>query len=71
MKVSVLSDVCQGHGRCYVNSPELFRDDEFGHSVVTQEVLSTPEHLRAAESAKRICPEGAITIDWEGEGPGK
>ena len=34
MKVHVIDEKCQGHGRCYSLSPELFESDDYGNSVV-------------------------------------
>ena len=34
MKVQVITEKCQGHGRCYSLAPELFDSDDYGNSVV-------------------------------------
>ncbi len=34
MKVRVISEKCQGHGRCYSLAPELFDSDDYGNSVI-------------------------------------
>jgi ferredoxin len=62
MKVVVDRDLCQGHGVCESEAPELF-------SVSKQGVLSIldekpPEDLRArVEQAVRFCPTGALRIE--------
>ena len=34
MRVTVVSDKCQGHNRCFALAPELFDVDEYGTAVV-------------------------------------
>jgi ferredoxin len=59
--VRVDADLCVGHGRCYVLAPDVFGTDEFGHSIVLEEVID--ESLRGqAQIGADNCPEQAITI---------
>jgi ferredoxin len=63
MRVILDNDKCQGHGRCYGLSPELFDTDDEGYAVlkVTGDV---PAHLEEdARIAADNCPEYAITIE--------
>ena len=63
MRIVYDRDKCQGHGRCYALSPELFESDDEGYSVllVTGEV---PEGQQdAARLAADNCPEYAIAIE--------
>ena len=61
MKVRIDPDMCNGHGRCYSLTPELFDSDDRGHGVVILE--ESPEELRGkAELAIQNCPEKAISV---------
>ena len=63
MRIHLDNEPCQGHGRCYALSPELFDSDDEGYSVllVTGDV---PAELQdAARLAADNCPEFAITIE--------
>ena len=68
MKVSVDPKKCQGHGRCMMFDGDLFDCDELGYAVVRGDG-QVPESAReAAWLAEANCPEGAITLDKQGEG---
>jgi ferredoxin len=63
VKVRVINDKCQGHGRCYSLAPELFESDDFGNSVVLADG-DVPAGLEdAARLAELNCPEQAVVID--------
>lgn len=52
---------CQGHARCVVAAPDVFKLDEWGHSYVESETF--PVALLAdAKNAAANCPENAIEI---------
>ena len=53
---------CEGHGRCYVLSPEVFAADEEGNGEVLVSELNSAPLIVAARLAARNCPEGAITL---------
>ena len=59
MKVSIETDVCQGHGQCVMACPEVFDFDEQGFSVLKTEDVPA-EHEDAVARAERSCPERAI-----------
>ena len=62
MKVVVDFDVCQGHGVCEAEAPEVFQVDEDGNLTVLLE--SPPESMRSQlEDAEKYCPQLAITIE--------
>ena len=62
MKVRVDSEICVGHGRCYVLAPELFGEDERGHCVVKHG--DVPAGLEEkARLGEENCPEGAICVE--------
>ena len=62
IRVSIDSTVCEGHGRCYVLSPEVFVADDEGNGEVLVSELSSAPLILAARLAARNCPEGAITL---------
>jgi ferredoxin len=66
MKVSLNSALCQGHGRCYEIAPQIFTDDEAGHSVLERPDVDGDLAEVAAEAA-RACPELAITLQGESQ----
>lgn len=61
MKIKVLEDKCQGHGRCYAIAPQIFEEDDSGYVVPGEfDVPSGMEEV--AERAARTCPERALEI---------
>ena len=62
MRVVIDEEVCAGHGRCYVQSPELFTDDDRGYGQVIGDGTLTADSRTAAERAVGGCPEHAISI---------
>lgn len=62
MKLSIDSDLCVGHGRCYALHPELFSADDFGYGqVLSGEVEG--EALASARHAAAECPERAVGLE--------
>ena len=60
MKVVVDLDLCQGHGVCAGEAPEVFAVDPAESRVVLLDE-SQPEALRArVEAAVRYCPTRAL-----------
>ncbi len=62
MRVVVDAAACTGHGRCYVLVPELFEDDEWGHSSARGDGEITDAQRAQAERAIAACPERAISL---------
>ena len=63
MRISVNSELCNGHGRCYTVSPDVYAPDDDGYCADrdrSREVL--PRREAQALAGARACPEGAITI---------
>ncbi|MBM7365881.1 ferredoxin [Gordonia hydrophobica] len=60
MRVVVDLDLCQGHGMCEVEAPDVF---EAGRDAVTI-LNSTPDESQRAEveAAVRYCPTQALKI---------
>ena len=63
MKVKLDLEKCQGHGRCYALSPDLFDSDDYGQAVLLVDGDVPPELEGAARLAADNCPEYAITIE--------
>ena len=62
IKVILDSETCQGHGRCYSLSPQIFDCDDEGRSVLLLAEPTSAEDIAAARLAAASCPERAITI---------
>lgn len=61
MKISIDSELCQGHNRCFALAPELVDVDDYGEAFVLNDG-EVPDEL--ADKAKLIidnCPEFAIS----------
>ena len=61
MKVRVDREKCQGHNRCYMECPEVYKVDDEGYAYVSNGEV--PPNLR--EKARRgaeACPENAISV---------
>ena len=61
MRVSVDSEVCTGHGRCYVLAPDVFAADDYGHCVVMHAEVDDDLVVQARAGADN-CPERAISL---------
>ena len=62
MKIIIDWDLCQGHGNCTGDAPEVFRIDDDGKLELLME--EPPEELRPKlELAVRYCPTQAIRFD--------
>lgn len=69
MKVRIDFDLCQGHGACAEEAPEVFAVDEKSSKVVV--LAETPaEMLRAkVRAAVRYCPTSAIALVEDSSAP--
>jgi ferredoxin len=65
VKVSINSQLCQGHGRCYDLAPGLFGDDDEGYGQVLGDGVVPPVEEQAARLAVANCPERAIELTEE------
>ncbi|MEK9839010.1 MAG: ferredoxin [Ilumatobacter sp.] len=63
MRVTVDSDKCQGHNRCFALAPELFDVDEYGTAVVIGDGTVAADLEDKARLAVANCPEFAIGIE--------
>ncbi len=61
MKIRIDMDLCQGHGACAVEAPEVFALDGDGRVVLRDE--NPDESLRAAvRNAVKYCPTRALRL---------
>lgn len=64
MKVTVDRDLCQGHGVCESEAPEVFSVSKAGELTIVEP--SPPESMRAAVAqAVAFCPTSALRIEGE------
>jgi ferredoxin len=61
MKLVIDTNLCSGHGRCYVLAPELFKDDDSGYGQVRTDSVD-PALIDKARLAVASCPERAISL---------
>jgi sterol 14-demethylase len=62
LKIVVDRDLCQGHGVCESEAPEVFSVSKEGELTVLQP--SPPPHLRPlVEQAITFCPTQALKIE--------
>lgn len=65
-RVIVDKDLCQGHGVCHLEAPEIFEVRDQGQVYDTVYVLAEepdPELYEKARRAARMCPNGVIRIE--------
>ena len=60
MRVSIDSEKCQGHNRCYALAPELFDVDDYGMAMVIGDGTVPAGLADKARLAVANCPEFAI-----------
>jgi ferredoxin len=61
-KVTVDSEKCQGHNRCYAMAPGMFKVDDYGYATPRGDGTLKEEDLELAQRAVENCPERAIEI---------
>jgi ferredoxin len=63
MRIKVDYELCQGHGGCAADAPDVFDVDE-KRGVVIVKLERPPESLREqVETAVRFCPTRALRIE--------
>ncbi len=62
MKIKLDLDKCQGHGRCYSLSPDLFDSDDLGNAVLLVTGELSDDQVAQATLAANNCPEYAIEV---------
>ena len=62
-KVTVDSEKCQGHNRCYAMAPGMFKVDDLGYATPRGDgTLADEKAVELAQRAVDNCPEKAIAI---------
>ena len=62
MRIQVDLDLCQGHGACVEEAPEVFAVDERSSKVIVR-MERPPEAVRAqVKAAVRYCPTQALRL---------
>jgi ferredoxin len=65
MKIVVDRDLCQGHGVCESEAPEVFSVSKHGELTILEE--NPPEEKRkSVELAVSFCPTHALRIEEDG-----
>jgi ferredoxin len=62
VRITLDTELCQGHGRCYTLAPELFDADEVGHCVLLHDDVPAGQE-DAARTGVENCPEHALALD--------
>ena len=65
MRIRVDTELCQGHGRCYMLAPDLFEADDDGYSQPTGDRAVPSELADQARRAFMNCPEDAVILTEE------
>ncbi len=63
MRISVDSEKCEGHNRCYSLAPGLFDVDDYGYATAAGDGVVPKDQEDKAQLAVDNCPEFAITIE--------
>lgn len=61
MKVMIDFDLCQGHGVCMGECPEVFEVNDDGEVTILQEQPDAALEKKV-QNAARFCPTGAISL---------
>ena len=61
MRVRVDRQKCQGHNRCYLTCPEVYKIDEDGYSYLERAEVPIGIEEKARRGAE-VCPENAIIV---------
>jgi ferredoxin len=61
-KVTIDSEKCQGHNRCYAMAPGMFKVDDEGYATPRGDGVLTADTIELAQRAVDNCPERAIEI---------
>jgi ferredoxin len=56
-----ITEDCIGSAQCVALAPEVFRLDDDGYAVLTDELLG-PESIHRARDAEDVCPTGAVRV---------
>jgi ferredoxin len=62
MRISIDSEKCQGHNRCYALAPDLIDVDDLGMAVVIGDGNIAPDQEAKGRLLVANCPEYAISL---------
>lgn len=65
MRIVIDFDLCQGHGNCEGDAPEIFRLDDDGKLHLLQETPAADQREKV-EMAVKYCPTGALSVVEDG-----
>lgn len=68
MRIRVIREKCQGHARCWAQSPGIYALDDEGY-ILPGDIDVPEEHRRAAWMGAKSCPERALIIEEDGAEP--
>lgn len=63
MRIKIDLDLCQGHGVCVAEAPDVFELDEDAHLARLQIAEPGESQREAVRKAAKYCPTFAITIE--------
>jgi ferredoxin len=63
MRVRVDLGLCQGHGSCAADAPEVFAVDEQKHLVIVLRENPDESLRKKVETAVKFCPTRALALD--------
>jgi ferredoxin len=63
MRIRVDRDLCQGHGACAADAPEVFDVDEKKNVVIVLQENPPEDSRERVELAVRFCPTRALSIE--------
>ncbi|WP_354700120.1 hypothetical protein DSM112329_00383 [Paraconexibacter sp. AEG42_29] len=63
MKITINLDICDAHGQCVMEAPDLFALDDDDEVVRLLDAEPGEEHRKVAERAVQSCPVQAIAIE--------
>ncbi len=63
MHVVVDRDLCQGHGMCALEDPDVFAIHRGEDQVTLLDETPSESHRAAVENAVRYCPTTALSIE--------
>ena len=62
-RVEVDLDLCQGHGMCVVEAPDVFELAKGASTVTILAADVDDAHLAAVKQAVKYCPNAALTLE--------
>lgn len=63
MRIVVEAELCEAHGDCVLEAPEVFDLDDTDNWVILLQESPAPELHEKVREAARLCPVGAIRIE--------